>query len=46
MVGGTIRLEGPRIIGWKELAGRNDLLEMRLDRALLPGRNYILVIQI
>uniref|UniRef100_A0A914MU83 Aminopeptidase n=1 Tax=Meloidogyne incognita TaxID=6306 RepID=A0A914MU83_MELIC len=42
MVGGTIRLEGPRIIGWKELAGRNDLLEMRLDRALLPGRNYIL----
>ncbi|CAK5081502.1 unnamed protein product [Meloidogyne enterolobii] len=42
MGGGTIRLEGPRIIGWKELAGRNDLLEMRLDRALLPGRNYIL----
>uniref|UniRef100_A0A914NRX7 Aminopeptidase N-like N-terminal domain-containing protein n=1 Tax=Meloidogyne incognita TaxID=6306 RepID=A0A914NRX7_MELIC len=24
MGGGTIRLEGPRIIGWKELAGRND----------------------
>ncbi|CAK5081156.1 unnamed protein product [Meloidogyne enterolobii] len=43
MGGGTTRLEGPRIIGWKELAGRNDLLEMRLDRALLPGRNYILL---
>ncbi|KAF7637818.1 hypothetical protein Mgra_00002792 [Meloidogyne graminicola] len=38
------RIEGPKIINWKELDGRNDLLEIRLDRALLPGRNYILEI--
>jgi hypothetical protein len=39
---GRVGREGPRVIGSKEMAGRNDLLELRLDRALLPGRSYIL----
>ena len=39
---GRVGTAGPRVIGSMELAGRNDLLELRLDRALLPGRTYIL----
>jgi hypothetical protein len=35
--------EGTKVIGTKELTtGRNDLLELKLDRQLLPGRRYIL----
>ncbi|KAI3419126.1 hypothetical protein GPALN_006887 [Globodera pallida] len=37
-----MRQPGPRVIGCKELAGGNDLLELKLDKALLPGRNYVL----
>lgn len=27
----------PRVVGWRELAGGNDLLELRLDKAICQG---------
>ncbi|KAL3100685.1 hypothetical protein niasHT_020964 [Heterodera trifolii] len=38
------QLTGPRVTEWRELAGGNDLVELKLDKALLPGRKYLLEI--